>query len=211
MVMLDGIPDQPAAEAHRKAELDTFANYRVSKEVWKGYGHWDEAKAQSVMATVIAAQPKIEAVFTEDAMALGVLRAFQNANRRVAIMTGEAQKGFLKAWKKERDAGNPMKVFVQVNPPDISRTALGFAVRLAQGWKLKPLPDNTFYFPITKTVTSETLDGVLDSMKAKPDGYFLAQWLSEPELDALFEKPSKKRPGSPAGKQFPESSGERRG
>src|SRR3546814_16611571 len=94
------------------------------------------------MATVIAAQPKIDAVFTEDAMALGVLRAFQNANRRVAIMTGEAQKGFLKAWKKERDAANSMKVFVQANPPDISRTPLGFAVRLVQGCHLKPLTDN---------------------------------------------------------------------
>src|SRR3546814_14207865 len=139
MVMLDGIPDQPAAEAHRKAELDTFANYRVSKEVWKGYGHWDEAKAQSVMATVIAAQPKIDAVFTEDAMALGVLRAFQNANRRVAIMTGVAQKGSIKAWQQERDSGHTMKVFVKVNQPDNSRHALGCVVRLSQGWKLKPL------------------------------------------------------------------------
>lgn len=191
VVVLDGIPGHPAAEARKKAALDTFAKYPGIKVVWSGYGEWDEAKAQSVMATVIAAQPKIDAVFTEDAMALGVLRAFQNANRRVAIMTGEAQKGFLEAWKKERDAGNPMKVFVQVNPPDISRTALGFAVRLANGWKLKPLADNTFYFPITKTVTSENLDEVLDSMKGKPDGYFLAQWLSEPELDALFEKPKK--------------------
>ena len=119
-------------------------------------------------------------------MALGVLRAFENANRRVAIMTGEAQKGFLEEWKKQRDAGNPMQVFVQVNPPDISRTALGIAVRLAQGHKLKPLPENTYYFPITKTVTSDTLDSTLASMSGKPDSYFLAQWLSEPELDALF-------------------------
>jgi ribose transport system substrate-binding protein len=186
VVVLDGIPGHPAAEARKKAALETFAKYPGIKVVWSGYGEWDEAKAQAVMATVIASQPKIDAVFTEDAMALGVLRAFENANRRVAIMTGEAQKGFLEAWKKERDAGNPMKVFVQANPPDISRTALGIAVRVANGRTLKPLPDNTYYYPITKTVTEQTLDATLASMKDKPDSYFLAEWLSEPELDALF-------------------------
>ncbi|MEX3787927.1 ABC transporter substrate-binding protein [Paraburkholderia sp. BR14374] len=186
VVVLDGIPGHPAAEARKKAALETFAKYPGIKVVWSGYGEWDEAKAQAVMATVIAAQPQIDAVFTEDAMALGVLRAFENANRRVPIMTGEAQKGFLTEWKKQRDAGNPMKVFVQVNPPDISRTALGIAVRLAHGRTLKPLPDNTYYFPITKTVTAENLDATLASMSDKPDSYFLGQWLSEAQLDALF-------------------------
>jgi ribose transport system substrate-binding protein len=186
VVVLDGIPGHPAAEARKKAAMDTFAKYPGIKVVWSGYGEWDEAKAQSVMATVIASQPRIDAVFTEDAMALGVLRAFVNANRRVGLMTGEAQKGFLQEWKKQRDSGNPMKVFVQVNPPDISRTATGIAVRLAQGRKMKPLPENTYYFPITKTVTAETLDAAIDSMKDKPDSYFLGQWLTEPELDGLF-------------------------
>jgi ribose transport system substrate-binding protein len=186
VVVLDGIPGHPAAEARKKAALETFAKYPGIKVVWSGYGEWDEAKAQSVMATVIAAQPKIDAVFTEDAMALGVLRAFENANRRVGVMTGEAQKGFLEAWKKERDAGNPMKVFVQANPPDISRTALGFAVRIANGRALKPLPDNTYYYPISKTVTDQTLDETLASMKDKPDSYFLAEWLSDSQFDALF-------------------------
>jgi ribose transport system substrate-binding protein len=187
VVVLDGIPGHPAAEARKKAAMDTFAKYPGIKVVWSGYGDWDEAKAQSVMATVIASQPGIDAVFTEDAMALGVLRAFVNANRRVALMTGEAQKGFLQEWRKQRDAGNPMKVFVQVNPPDISRTATGIAVRLAQGRKMKPLPENTYYFPITKTVTADTLDATIGSMKDKPDSYFLGQWLSESELDALFQ------------------------
>jgi ribose transport system substrate-binding protein len=186
VAILDGIPGHPAAEARKKAALETFAKYPGIKVVWSGYGEWDEAKAQSVMATVIASQPQIDAVFTEDAMALGVLRAFENANRRIPVMTGEAQKGFLQAWKKEREAGNPMKVLVQVNPPDISRTALGIAVRLTQGRKLKPLADNTYYFPITRMVTTDTLDATLAEMKDKPDSYFLGQWLTEPELDALF-------------------------
>jgi ribose transport system substrate-binding protein len=35
-------------------------------------------------------------------------------------------------------------------------------------------------------VTEDTLDATLASMKDKPDSYFLGQWLTEPELDALF-------------------------
>jgi len=186
VIVLNGLAGHPGAEARKKAAMDTFAKYPDIHVVWSGYGDWDQAKAQAVIATVIAAQPNIDAVFTEDAMALGVLRAFENANRRVAMMTGEAQKGFLKAWKRQRDLGNPMKVFVQVNPPDISRAAVGIGVRLAQGRKLKPLPNNTYYFPITTTVTDETLEATLDAMQDKPDSYFLAQWPSETELDALF-------------------------
>ena len=53
-MVLDGIPGHPAAEARKKAALNTFAKYPGIKVVWSGYGEWDEAKAQAVMATVIA-------------------------------------------------------------------------------------------------------------------------------------------------------------
>ena len=120
-------------------------------------------------------------------MALGVMRAFENANRPIPTMTGETQKAFLEEWKKALAAEPSLKIFAQVNPPDISRTALGIAVRLDEGKKLKPLKDNTYYFPITKFVTSQDLDTTLAAMKDKPNSYFLASWLTEPQLDALFE------------------------
>jgi len=186
VVMLDGIPGHPAAEARRKAALDTFKKYPGINIVWSGYGEWDHAKAQSVMATVIAAQPQIDGAFVEDSMGLGVLRAFQNAHRPIPVMTGEAQKAFLLAWKKELDSGTEMRAFAQPNPPDISRNAIGIAVRLADGRKLKPVPENTIYYPIHMQVTRDNLDQTLDLMKDKPDSYFLAEWFSEPQLDGFF-------------------------
>jgi ribose transport system substrate-binding protein len=186
VVVLDGIPGHPAAEARRKAAFDVFKQYPGIQIVWSGYGMWDHAKAQAVMATVIAAQPEIDGAFVEDSMGLGVLRAFQNAHRKIPVMTGEAQKAFLLAWKKELQSGTDMRAFAQANPPWISRDAIGFAVRLAEGKKLKPLASNTYYYPIHRTVSRGDLDQVLAEMKDKPDSWFLEEWLSEPQLDALF-------------------------
>lgn len=186
VVIMDGLPGNPAAETRRKAAFDTFKKYPGIDIVWSGYGFWDQAKAQAVMATVIAAQPQIDGAFVEDSMGLGVLRAFQNARRPIPVMTGEAQKAFLLAWKKELASGTDMKAFAQPNPPDISRNAIGIAVRLAAGQKLKPQTDNTIYYPIHLEVTNANLDQTLTAMKDKPDSYFLAEWFSEPQLDALF-------------------------
>lgn len=186
VVVLDGIPGNPAAEARRKAAFDTFKQYPGIQIVWSGYGMWDNAKAEGVMATVIAAQPEIDGAFVEDSMGLGVLRAFQNAHRKIPVMTGEAQKAFLLAWKKELASGTDMKAFAQPNPPWISRNAIGIAARLIAGRKLKPVPGNTIYYPIHLEVAQANLDQVLATMKDKPDSYFLEEWFSEPQLDALF-------------------------
>ena len=186
VVVLDGIPGHPAAEARRRAAFDTFHKYPGIDIIWSGYGYWDHAKAQAAMATVIAAQPRIDGAFVEDSMGLGVLRAFQNARRPIPVMTGEAQKAFLIAWKKELAGGTDMRAFAQPNPPDISRNAIGIAVRLAAGRKLKPVPKNTIFYPIHSKVTRDNLDATLALMQGKPDSYFLAEWFSEPQLDALF-------------------------
>ena len=186
VVVMDGIPGHPAAEARRKAALDVFKQHPGMEVVWSGYGMWDHAKAQSTMATVLAAQPEIDGAFVEDSMGLGVLRAFQNARRKIPVMTGEAQKAFLLAWKNELASGADMKAFAQPNPPDISRNAIGVAVRLVAGRKLKPQPDNTILYPIRQQVTRDNVDQVLAGMQDKPDSYFLAEWFSEDQLDALF-------------------------
>jgi ribose transport system substrate-binding protein len=186
VAVMDGVPGHPAAVARRTAFMDVFAKNPGITIVWSGYGMWDQAKAQAVMATVLAATPHIDAVCTEDGMGLGIMRAFQSAGRPVPIMTGEAQKSFLLAWKKELDAGHDVHLFARSNPPEIGRTAVGVAVRIAQGRQLKPLPNNTYHSPIKVEVTNENLAALLESVKDKPDGYFLGEWLDEHELDTLF-------------------------
>jgi ribose transport system substrate-binding protein len=186
VAVMDGVPGHPAAVARRTAFFDVFNKNPGIKIVWSGYGMWDQAKAQAVMATVLAATPHIDAVCTEDGMGLGIMRAFQTAGRPLPIMTGEAQKSFLLAWKKELDAGHDVHLFARSNPPEIGRTAMGVAVRIANGRKLKPLPNNTYHYPIQVEVTNANVAQLLASVQDKPDGYFLGEWLNEAQLDALF-------------------------
>jgi ribose transport system substrate-binding protein len=46
VVVLDGIPGHPAAEARKKAALETFAKYPGIKVVWSGYGDGDRGSAE---------------------------------------------------------------------------------------------------------------------------------------------------------------------
>jgi len=87
---------------------------------------------------IAAAQPQIDGAFVEDSMGLGVLRTFQNAHRPIPAMTGEAQKAFLLAWKRELDSGTDMRAFAQPNPPGISRNAIGIT-SCSSGWSSRRL------------------------------------------------------------------------
>lgn len=187
IVMIEGLDGHPASEARKKAAHDVFKNYPDIKILADTSGFWDEAKAQQVMSNLLAAYPKVDGVWCQDAMALGVVKAFQAANRPVPPMTAELMVGFLKEWKNILAKNPEFQCFAQANPPGISGTAIGIAVRIANGKKLKPLKDNTLYYPIKTFVTKENLDKVLAEYKDKPDTYFVNEWLSDSELDKLFE------------------------
>ena len=187
IVMIDGLPGHPAAEARKKAAEDVFAQYPDIEILQKIYGMWDQSKAQAATADLLAAFPQIDGVFVEDSMAMGVMRAFQTANRPVPTMSGEATKGYLNMWKEEVGKTPSFQSFAQANPPGISGSAMKVAIRVALGGKLKPIADNTFYYPITTFVESNTIDNVLEMLKDKADTYFLDEWLTDEAADNLFE------------------------
>jgi ABC-type sugar transport system, periplasmic component len=188
IVMIDGIAGHPAAEARKKAAEDIFKNYPGIEILQKVYGGWDQAKAQATMANLLAADPQVDGVFVEDSMAMGVLQAFQTADRKLPIMTGETMFGYLKMWKALKDKGIQFTTFGQTNPPGISASAVKVAVRVAIGKKLKPQKNNTFYYPIVRTVDNNNFDQIYDAMKDKSDTYFLDEWLTDTQADALFIK-----------------------
>jgi ribose transport system substrate-binding protein len=187
IVMMDGIAGHPAAEARKKAAEDVFKNYPDIEILQKVSGGWDQAKAQATMSDLLAANPKIDGVFVEDSMAMGVLRAFQTAGRDVPVMTGETMYGYLKMWKELKAKEVKFDTFGQANPPGISASAMQVAVRVATGKKLKTQPNNTFFYPISKTVDNSNFDEISKSMDGKKDTYFLDEWLSDEQADKLFE------------------------
>lgn len=164
--------------------LDQHKDIKVLTEV---NGNWDQANAQQVTSNLIASYPNISGVLTQDGMALGVINAFEAAGKELPVITGENMVGFLKKWKQLKDAKS-FSTYGQNNPPGIGATALGIGVRLLQGKEFKePLPNNTYYYPISTHITNDNLAAELDKVKDKPDTYTLDEWLSEEQLDALFK------------------------
>ncbi len=187
VVLIDGLPGHPAAEARKQAAKDVFAQYPDIEIVQEIYGMWDQAKAQAATTDLLAAVPELDGIFVEDSMAMGVMRALQAANRTVRAMTGEATPGYLKMWKEQLAKQPDFQSFAQANPPGISGSAIKIAALVAIGCKLDEIPNNTFYYPISKFGGNEALDQFLKEMEGKPETYFLDEWLTDEQVLALFQ------------------------
>ncbi len=187
IVIVGGIAGHPAdvgRQAGIKATLEKYPDIKVLTSV---NGNWDQANSQQVMSNVLASYPQIDGVLSQDGMALGVVKAYQAANRKLPLMTGELMVGFLKTWKELKEK-EQFATIGESNPPGISATALGIGIRILQGKKIKALEgNNTYYYPVKDIITNDKFDAYFDKVKDKPDSYFPDEWLTEEELDALFE------------------------
>jgi ribose transport system substrate-binding protein len=188
IVLVTGLAGHPA-NVNRlrgmKAVLEKNPNIKVLAEV---NGNWDEASAQQVTSNLVAAYPDIDGVLTQDGMALGVVNAFQAAGRKLPVVTGELMMGFMKKWKELKDS-QKFSTYGQNNPPGIGAVALGITVRLLQGKKFKDgvlVDGKTYYYPVKEHIKNQNFDSIFAKYKDKPDSYFIDEWLTEKELDALF-------------------------
>jgi ribose transport system substrate-binding protein len=186
IVNVEGMAGHPANVRRQAGINEVLAKYPDIKVLTSVNGNWDQANSQQVMSNVLASYPNIDGVISQDGMALGVAKAFQAANRPIPPMTGELMVGFLKTWKELKDSQN-FSTIGESNPPGISATALGIGIRVLQGKKLKALDNNTYYYPVKDIITNDKFDAYYETVKDKPDSYFPDEWLSEEELDALFE------------------------
>lgn len=187
IVMVTGLAGHPANVNRLIGMNEVLAKNPDVKVLTEVNGNWDEANAQQVTSNLIASYPNIDGVLTQDGMALGVVNAFEAANKELPVITGENMVGFLKKWKKLKD-DKDFSTYGQNNPPGIGATALGFGVRLLQGKTFKePLENNTYYYPIGTHIKNDNLEAELEKVKDKPDTFTLDEWLSEEELDALFQ------------------------
>lgn len=186
IVIVSGLAGHPANVNRLRGMKEVLEKNTGVKVLAEVNGNWDQASAQQVMSNLLASYPKLDGVLTQDGMALGVTKAFLAANRKLPVITGETMMGFMRQWKELKEKQN-FSTFGQNNPPGISATALGMAVRILQGKKLKELPNKTFFYPVKDLITNDNFDQYFEKNKDKPDSYFLDEWLSEQELEALFE------------------------
>ncbi len=210
IVVISGVAGNSADTFRQKANDDVLANYPDIKILASAPGSWSQTEAQSVMTTFLSSYDNIDAVLEQDVMGEGVLKAYENAGKTPTVMTGDYTKSFLQKWSEMPDLNT---IGVSYAPGN-AVPALDVTVRLLQGKTLRedvlepnPMDENlinTIMLDPPYVITREgeqdavwmeglsgtkaiTLDEAIEMMKDKADTAAVDGWISEEEVDALFE------------------------
>lgn len=195
IVIMNGIAGHPANEARVKGENDVLAKYPNIKVLNNANGDWDHAKAQQVMSSIIASQPNINGVFTQDGMGQGVLRALIAAKPKVMpIVSGEAYVGYMKLWQDIKKSYRNFKSYGLPNPPGVGASGLRVMMNWLAGKNLKDGvlkgdAKNTIFVAIPKGVDDKSLESTFDLLEnqGKEDTYTMDSILTQAAADALFK------------------------
>ena len=195
IVIMNGIAGHPANEARVRGEQDVLAKYPNIKVLNNANGDWDHAKAQQVMSSILASQPNIDGVFTQDGMGQGVLRALIAAKpKKMPIVSGEAYVGYMKLWKEIQKTNKNFTSYGLPNPPGVGASGLRVMVSWLSGKApkdgiLKGDAKNTIFVPIPKAVANGTLANTYDLLEnqGKEDTYPMDSILTQAATDALFK------------------------
>jgi ribose transport system substrate-binding protein len=209
IVRITGVSGNAADTLRQQADTDVFAKYTGIKILGSAPGNWSQTDAQSVMTTFLSSYDNIDAVLTQDVMAEGILKAFENAGKEPTLMTGDYTKSFLTKWS-QMDSLNTIAV---PYAPGNAVTVLDVAVRLLQGKTIdssilvaNPMDSsmvNTIVVDPPYVVTRDgdanavwmeglngtkaiTLDQAIELMKDKADTAALDGYLSQEEVDKFF-------------------------
>jgi ribose transport system substrate-binding protein len=158
-------------------------------------GNWVEADAQQAVSSVLSSYPKIDGVWTQDGGAIGAIQAFEAANRKLPVIATDDNVQFLRLWAQLRKKNGFQSIAV-FNPPGISADGFLVAVRLLEGWKIKPSAwrpnqldpkqHNAIYIEPTLVVTDKNLDAVLRQYQNTPATYYLDGWLTANQINPYF-------------------------
>lgn len=135
VVMMNGTAGAPLSDAREKLAEAVFAKY-PDITVIKEYADWNGATAKQKMATVLANNKDIAAVWTQGSMAPSIASAFDDEGLPLPPIVGDGLGGFLETWAKLRDENGYKTVGIVVSPA-IVLDALWAGVKLRQGWTMK--------------------------------------------------------------------------
>ena len=192
VVVINGIAGHPANEARYDAVKEVFAANPGIEVVQETNADWDQATAQQEMSNILASQPNIDGVWTQDGMARGVLQAVQASDPgEYPVISGEARSGYMELWNEVLQQNSDFASYGPVNPPGVGASGLRVAVELLQGKEIKESElqgeaGNTLYVPIPGVVTNQNLEEELQ--KIDIDGeYVLDGTISRSEAQAYFQ------------------------
>lgn len=194
IVRIEGLPGHPANVGRVRGIDRVLAANPGINLLASVNGNWVQAGSQQVMSDLLAAYPDIDGVLSQDGMALGVVQAYEAAGRELPVLTGELQVAFLHKWNELLEAGTGFETYGQNNPPAIGATALGIGIRLLQGKELRDdvisstdTYPRVYFYEVQHQITNENFAEYYAQYRDEPPTYFPDEFLSEEELDALFE------------------------
>ena len=193
VVVINGIAGHPANEARYAGAQEVFAKYPDLKVLNVVNANWDQSTGQQKMAELLASQPNIDGIWTQDGMGSGVLRAVMASNlSKYPVEVGEARAEYLKLWAEMRQKQPGWSSYGVINPPGVAASGLRIAVELLQGRKLKDgafkgAAGNTLYVPIPGFVDDSNFEAEYAKYKDQPNSYTLDGILTADQAKGFFQ------------------------
>jgi len=192
VVVINGIAGHPANEARYDAVKQVFADNPGIEVVQEANADWDQATAQQEMSNILASQPNIDGVWTQDGMARGVLQSVQADNpKEYPVISGEARSGYMRQWQDVRQQDPEFASYGPINPPGVGASGLRVMVEILQGKEIKQgelegAAGNTLYVPIPGVVTNQNLDEELQKIDVEGE-YVLDGIITQKQAQSYFE------------------------
>lgn len=132
IVMLGGIAGTSSATLRWDGAHEVLKKYPGVKVIGEAWVNWAFDKGKAAMENFLAANPKIDGVWTDGGgSAQGALVAMIEAGRVVPLV-GTASNGYCKLWAKLK-AENGYESYTATNPPFCSVTALEYGLKVLAG------------------------------------------------------------------------------
>jgi ribose transport system substrate-binding protein len=154
VVIIEGAPGNPTTTQRADGAEDTFkaAGYEI---LARQPGYSDREKAYTTMQNLLQVNKKVDAVFaSNDEMALGALRALQQAGVKAAVVGTDGNKGALESILADGLFGS-----VAQKPEMMGFLGVENAVKLANGEMIEKRIDSG-----VDVITKETAQAALDRL-----------------------------------------------
>lgn len=181
--VLNGLAGIPTSEQRWQGAKEVFDKYPGIKVLSTANADWDQAKAKSVVADMLAAKPDVNGVWSQGgSMTLGAVQAFQAAGHRLVPMTGEDSNGLLKEWAKLKAQGDTGFDSIAVCKPTwLSAQALETTLKVLKGESVTK--DDIIPPP---TITDQTLAKY--ARADLPDSFWSNTRMSDDQIRQLFKQ-----------------------
>jgi len=193
VVVVNGISGHPANEARYNGVKEVFGENPGIQIVNEVNANWDQATGQQKVADLLAGNPDIDGIWSQDGMAEGALRAVMAANlAEWPVMVGEARAGYIQLWNEIKQTNPDFISYGVVNPPGVGASGLRIAVNRLQGKEFKegtltgPF-SNSLYVPIPGVVSEENFAETFQQVQDKPSSFVLDGMISQQEADGYFQ------------------------